>query len=410
MKHTYHITGMTCNGCRTHVQEALEKVEGVTSAEVDLESGKANVESDHHIAVDVLKEAVAASGNYALHEDEHAHHPHPPKKKDTGPGIYYCPMRCEGDKTYDHPGNCPVCGMDLVKEAMSGEDLDNATFNDLRKKLLISLIFTIPVFIIAMSDMIPGKPLLKLFSHNIWNWIQLVLSVPVVFYTCWMFFQRAWSSIVRRSPNMFTLIGIGSGVAWLFSLVALIFPDIFPDQFKTADGHVHLYFESAVVILTLVLLGQMLEAGAHNRTNTALKALLNLAPNQATRVLEGKDKVVSIDDIKVGDIIKVKAGEKVPVDGIIVEGSASLDESMITGEPIPVDLEVNDQVRSGSINGNTTFLFKAEKVGAETLLSQIIDMVKNASRSRAPVQDLADKISTYFVPIIVGISVLTFTV
>jgi heavy metal translocating P-type ATPase len=241
-----------------------------------------------------------------------------------------------------------------------------------------------------------------------WNWVQFVLSVPVVFYTTWMFFQRAYRSIVSWNLNMFTLIGIGSAVAWLFSLFGLFFPDFFPDQFKTESGTVHVYFEAATVILTLVLLGQLLEARAHSKTNSAVKELLKLAPNTAIRVKDGMESEVSIDEIQLGDLLKVKPGEKIAVDGIITDGYSSIDESMITGEPVPVSKVVGDQVSSGTINGNQSFIMRAEKVGAETLLSQIIQMVNNASRSKAPIQKLADKVSGYFVPIVVLVSVVTF--
>ncbi|MEP6646010.1 MAG: copper-translocating P-type ATPase, partial [Saprospiraceae bacterium] len=232
----------------------------------------------------------------------------------------------------------------------------------------------------------------------------------VIFYATWMFFQRAGRSIITWNLNMFTLIGIGSGVAWLFSVVALLFPNLFPDQFKTAHGTVYVYFEAATVILTLVLLGQLLEARAHGKTNSAIKELLKLSPNQATKIVDGKEKVVAIDTIQKDDLIRVKPGEKIPVDGSIKEGEAVIDESMITGEPIPVEKKTGDAVNSGTINGNKSFVMIAERVGSETLLAKIIEMVNTASRSKAPIQKMADKISGYFVPIVVGISILTFII
>ena len=250
----------------------------------------------------------------------------------------------------------------------------------------IALIFTVPIFIIAMAEMIPNNPLESLLSIQSWNWVQLILSLPVVFYACWMFFERAWKSIISRNLNMFTLIGIGTGVAWLFSVGALLFPDVFPDQFKTESGTVFVYFEAATVILTLVLLGQLLEARAHSQTSGAIKELLKLAPTEATLVTPEGDKVISIQAIKKGDLLRVKPGDKIPVDGKITEGHSNVDESMITGEPIPVDKKVDDEVSSGTINGTKSFVMQAEKVGSETLLSQIIHMVNNASRSRAPIQ------------------------
>jgi Cu2+-exporting ATPase len=241
-----------------------------------------------------------------------------------------------------------------------------------------------------------------------WNWVQFVLSIPVVFYTAWMFFERAWRSLKTWNLNMFTLIGMGSSVAWLFSVVALFFPGIFPDQFHGHYGTVYVYFEATTVILTLVLLGQLMEARAHGKTNSAIRELLKLAPNKAVRIVNGADQVVAIDDIQKGDLLRVKPGEKVPVDGSIVEGESSIDESMISGEPIPVDRKKGDKVIAGTINGNKSFVMTAEKVGSETLLAQIIEMVNTASRSRAPIQKLADRISGYFVPIVVLVSVITF--
>ncbi|HMK06267.1 MAG TPA: copper-translocating P-type ATPase, partial [Flavobacterium sp.] len=241
-----------------------------------------------------------------------------------------------------------------------------------------------------------------------WNWIQLLLTLPVVFYACGMFFVRAWKSIVTWNLNMFTLIGIGTGVAFLFSLIGMFFPEIFPAEFKARGETVFLYFEATAVILTLVLLGQLMEARAHSQTSGAIKELLKLAPTEAVLVIDGKDQAVSIHDIKKGDLLRVKPGDKIPVDGKIIEGESAIDESMITGEPIPADKKTGDSVSSGTINGNKSFVMVAEKVGADTLLSQIVQMVNNASRSKAPIQKLADSIAKYFVPIIVAISVITF--
>jgi Cu+-exporting ATPase len=324
-------------------------------------------------------------------------------------GIYYCPMHCEGEKTYDAPGNCPVCGMDLVPMAVNEEEEDK-TYIKLLRKFNIAALFTIPIFVIAMSEMLPNNPLFKVMDLNYWNWVQFVLSIPVVFYATWMFFERGWRSIVTWKLNMFTLIAIGAGAAWLFSLFAILFPDIFPDQFKTHMGTVYVYFEAAVVILTLVLLGQLLEARAHGRTNSAIKELLKLAPNIATKIIDGIEHEVGIDSIQKGDLLRVKPGDKIPVDGSMKEGESTIDESMISGEPIPVDKKAGDKVSSGTINGNRSFVMVAEKVGSETLLSQIIEMVNSASRSKAPIQNLVDRISGYFVPIVVVIAIITFIV
>ena len=358
-------------------------------------------------------------------------------------GKYYCPMHCEGDKVYNQAGDCPVCGMHLVKEAalavsktlytcpmhpqviqanpgscpICGMDLvpmnptdteDQKTYNDLVKKMKIAVVFTVPIFAIAMIEMAHNNPLFRIMDASKWNWVQLILSLPVVFYACWIFFVRAWKSIITWNLNMFTLIGIGTGVAFLFSLVGMFFPDIFPSEFKTENGTVLLYFEATTVILTLVMLGQLLEARAHSQTSGAIKELLKLAPTEATLVIDGSDKVISIHDIKKGDLLRVKPGDKIPVDGKITDGESSIDEAMITGEPIPVDKKKDDKVIAGTINGNKSFVMIAEKVGSETLLSQIVQMVNDASRSRAPIQKLADSIAKYFVPIVVLISVITF--
>ena len=448
---TFDITGMTCNGCKAHVEKTLSKVDGVKNVTVDLEKAEAKIDMTSEIAIEQFQDVLKNDGGtYAIYKS--GQRPEPPeetkeqKSKGKGIGTFYCPMHCEGDKTYHKPGDCPVCGMDLVEEQkltttiseqwtcpmhpevvkdepgscpICGMDLvpmepdlsaEEKTYKKLLKKFWIATAFTLPIFIIAMSEMIPDNPLYDILELKYWNWIQFALSIPVVFYATWMFFERAYRSIKTWNLNMFTLIGIGAGVAWLFSVFGMLVPDFFPDQFKTEAGTVHVYFEAATVILTLVLLGQLLEARAHSKTNSAVKELLKLAPNKAVKVVDGEEQEVSIDKIELGDILRVKPGDKIPVDGIITEGETSIDESMITGEPIPVNKSVDDKVSSGTINGNQSFLMKAEKVGSDTLLSQIIHMVNDASRSRAPIQKLADTVSGYFVPIVVIIAVVTFAV
>ena len=318
---------------------------------------------------------------------------------------FTCPMHPEVIR--DQPGSCPICGMDLVPMGVNLEAEDK-TYESLLLKFKIAAGFTTPIFIIAMMEMIPNNPLFNLMALKYWNWVQFVFSIPVVFYATWMFFERAWQSIISWKLNMFTLVGIGAGVAWVFSLGALLFPDIFPDQFKTHHGTVYIYFEASTVILTLVLLGQLLEARAHGKTNSAIKELLKLAPNTATKVVSDKEISVSIDEIKKGDLLRVKPGEKIPVDGVIKDGEPIIDESMISGEPIPIEKKTGDKVSSGTINGNKTFIMLAEKVGSETLLSQIIEMVNSASRSKAPIQKMADQIAGYFVPVVLLISLATF--
>ncbi len=449
MTHSYQIHGMTCNGCRTHVQEALSAVQGVKNASVDLDRGTATIEMDSHIQLDNFQEALdGINGHYTISlpgkEPAHSHHKMEPPKG-NGTGTFYCPMHCEGEKTYHQPGNCPVCGMDLVEEVnMSAKDsrytcpmhpeiisdepgscpicgmdlvpmaaddsAEDATYKKLLKKFWIAVAFTLPIFLIAMSEMIPNNPLYEILDQKNWNYVQFALSIPVVFYATWMFFERAWRSLRSMNLNMFTLIGIGSGIAWVFSVFALLFPSLFPQDFRTHEGNVFVYFEAATVILTLVLLGQLLEARAHSQTSGAIKSLLKLVPSVATIIVDGEEKVIAIDKIKEGDLLRVKPGDKIPVDGTIMEGNSTVDESMITGEPIPVDKKSDDPVTSGTINGVGSFVMKAEKVGSETLLSQIIHMVNTASRSKAPIQKLADRISKYFVPIVIFTSIITFII
>ncbi|SNR53506.1 Cu2+-exporting ATPase [Maribacter sedimenticola] len=448
MKHTYTIVGMTCNGCRSHVEKTLANIDGVTSASVNLEKAEATLDMDSELTLATLQNAMKEDGgHYSIHElGGHQHKEVKPKKIDNGNGVFYCPMHCEGDKTYTEPGDCPVCGMDLVEEASAsihkgqeytcpmhpevvrdepgdcpicGMDLvpkqadvsaEAKSYNTLLKKFKIAVAFTLPIFIIAMSEMIPNNPLHNILSLRNWNWVQFALSIPVVFYATWMFFERAYRSVKTWNLNMFTMIGIGAGVAWLFSVFAILVPDFFPPQFKTDQGTVHVYFEAATVILTLVLFGQLLEARAHSKTNSAVKELLKLAPNKAIRIVDGKEETIAIDNIVKGDLLRVKPGDKIPVDGSVHEGESTVDESMITGEPVPVQKVEGDNVSSGTINGKRSFVMIAEKVGSDTLLSQIIDMVNKASRSQAPIQKLADKISSYFVPAVVFISVITFIV
>jgi P-type Cu+ transporter len=449
MTHTYKLSGMSCDGCRTKVEKTLNQMEGL-SAKVTLNPPMATITMQQQINTDKLQIALSKAGNYVI-EDAHgskmnSHH----EMKETeaiistanGTGKFYCPMHCEGEKMYDKARDCPVCGMHLVQEQtvaqkaqytcpmhpeiikdtsgscpicgmnlvpMQPSDSDeNKVYDELWKKMKVAILFTVPVFLIAMISMIPNNPLMKMMDMDKWNYVQFILTLPVVFYACWMFFVRAWKSIITWNLNMFTLVGIGTGVAFLFSIVGMLFPDLFPNEFKSMDGTVSLYFEATAVILTLVLLGQLLEAKAHSQTSGAIRELLKLAPTEATLVKDGNDSIISIHDINKGDFLRVKPGDKIPVDGKISDGECTIDESMITGEPIPVDKIRGDSVSSGTINGNKSFVMIAEKVGAETLLSQIVQMVNNASRSKAPIQKLADNIAKYFVPIVVIISIITF--
>ncbi|HET6978485.1 MAG TPA: heavy metal translocating P-type ATPase [Pyrinomonadaceae bacterium] len=322
---------------------------------------------------------------------------------------YTCPMHPEIIR--DGPGSCPICGMALEPVTVTLDQGENPELIDMTRRFWIAVMLTIPVFALGMSDLIPGQPLQRLVSMSVLQWVQLILASPVVLWAGWPFFVRAWESIVNRSPNMFTLIGLGVAVGYLSSLIAVLAPGVFPHSFRHMDGNVPVYFEAAAVIVTLVLLGQVLELRARSQTGSAIKALLGLAPKTARRIAEnGHEFDVPLDEVQVGDRLRVRPGERVPVDGVVLEGSSAVDESMITGEPIPVAKHVGDRVVGATVNGTGSFVMRAERVGSETLLAQIIQMVAEAQRSRAPIQRLADVVSGYFVPAVVLIAVLTFIV
>ncbi len=389
------------------------------------------------ITEDLVKNSETHSHNHNHNHNHHHHHHEAPKVTDEMAGKYYCPMYCEGDKVYDsnvgcpvcgmdlvkypekktakytcpmhpeiirnEPGDCPICGMDLVRMPDKDDDEDE-TYNVLKKKLIISLLFTVPVFILSMGGMFLRFP----FSHQIQGIIELVLTLPVLFYSGWFLMKRGWISFKTWNLNMFSLIVLGVAAAFIFSVVALAFPNIIPHEIRGHNHEIPLYFEAVCVILTLVILGQLMEAAAHKKTGNAIRELMNLSPDEANLIINGEEKKVLLSQVKIGDLLKVKPGEKIPVDGKITEGNSNVDESMITGEPIPVEKNINDKVTSGTINGNQVFIMKAEKVGDETLLSQIIKMVNEASRSKAPIQKLTDKVSKIFVPTVILIAVLTF--
>lgn len=349
---------------------------------------------------EITQELVDASKTH-----HHKEHTAPPIiDQESNAGKYYCPMFCEGDKVYDSNVGCPVCGMDLVKIPEKGEKTaEDGTYKLLLRKFLIALVFSIPVFILSMGGMWFDFS----FSNKVQGVLELLLSIPVLFYAGWFILKRGFVSFKTWNLNMFSLIALGSAAAFLFSLLALFFPEILPHEISHG-GKTPLYFESVVVILTLVIMGQMLEARAHQKTGKAIEELMNLSPDEANLIINNVEKKVSLSEIKIGDLLRVKPGEKIPVDGKIKEGSSTVDESMITGEPIPTEKSVGMVVTSGTINGNGSFIMTAEKVGDETLLSQIIKMVNEATRSKAPIQKLADKISKIFVPVVIGISILTF--
>ena len=449
----FDILGMSCGSCQKKISDKLNSLPDI-SAVVDLKTNSVKISSKNEINLQQLNDAVGSIGHYFLKDpDNHDYTFVKPEDKISPSSVYfcpmecegeklyfkqgkcpvcgmylapieereeirekakstenqkvnldkigefYCPMFCEGDKTYPKNTGCPVCGMDLVQIVAEGQE-DNSTYIDLRKKFYIALAFTIPVFILAMGGMM-GLPIDKI-PHHTQLYLQAAFTIPVV-YAGFMFFQRAYVSFKTWNLNMFSLIGLGAGAALVLSCITLFSPNIFPNH-----AHLPIYFESVCIIITLVLLGQLLEAKAHQKTGNAIRKLMNLSPSEAHLWENGEEKTVKIDEIKAGNILRVKPGEKIPVDGVIIEGYSTIDESMITGEPIPVEKSIDNQVISGTINGNGTFLMKSQRVGSETLLAQIIKMVNDASRSKAPIQKLTDKVSKVFVPVVVFISVLTF--
>ncbi len=331
-----------------------------------------------------------------------------PAWKATTKTRYTCPMHPE--VVQDRPGDCPKCGMTLepMLAAYNDED-EGGEERDLRRRLWISSMLTLPVFILAMAHLLPG------LGHSHWingeasRWMQALLSTPVVLWAGAPFFRRGWNSLRSGHWNMWTLIAIGVGAAYAYSVVAILLPSLFPVSMQMA-GKVALYFEAAAVIVVLVIVGQWLEARARSRTGNAIRALLDLSPRSARRIRDGADEEISLDEVAVGDLLRVRPGDRIPVDGIVSEGTSSVDESMLTGEPLPVEKNPGDSVSGGTLNTTGGFVMKAQRVGSETLLSQIVDMVAQAQRSRAPIQGLADKFASVFVPAVLVIAVLTFAV
>ncbi|CDZ81815.1 Silver exporting P-type ATPase [Candidatus Rubidus massiliensis] len=337
--------------------------------------------------------------------DEYLHPPSQSQNKSINSPIEYtCPMHPE--IVQDHPGNCPICGMALEPKNIEAK-VDDAEYKDMRLRFWVGLAFSIPVLLLAMVNMISAFD--QIISQNLSRWLQFILSTPVILWAGWPFFKRGWMSIVNRHLNMFSLISLGVGVAYLYSVIAFFFPHAFPASFLH-QGEVPLYFETAAIITVLVLLGQVLELKARSQTSQAIKALLGRAAKSARIVVNGEEKEVSIDQVKVGDILRIRPGDKIPVDGKITEGKSTIDESMITGEPIPAEKEIGSSVVGATINQTGSFLMQAEKVGSETLLSRIVQMVAEAQRSRAPIQSLADTVSGYFVPAVILVAILTFIV
>ncbi len=327
----------------------------------------------------------------------------------TDTNIYTCPMHPEIEQ--DHPGACPKCGMALeVKNiSVTADKEENTELNDMTMRFWIGAGLTIPVFILAMSHLIPLPDIQAWGQSDISRWVQFILATPVVWLAGWPFIERGWRSVVSRNLNMFTLIAIGVGAAYIFSAVAMLMPGIFPKT-MLHDGKAAIYFEAAAMIVVLVLLGQVLELRARSRTGSAIKALLNLAPQTARQITKNGDQTISLDAVKVSDHLRVLPGDKVPVDGEVLEGSSSVEESMISGEPLPVEKKTGDKVTGGTVNGTGSFIMRAERIGSDTMLGQIVKMVSEAQRSRAPIQSLADKLAGIFVPLVLGISLTTFIV
>jgi len=318
-----------------------------------------------------------------------------------------CPMHPE--VVQSEPGECPICGMALEASAHEESLDDDPEYRDMRRRFRVALAFALPVLLLAMGDMLPGRPVSALLGERVKVLLELALAVPVCTWAAWPFYQRAWTSVLNRRLNMFTLIGLGVGVAFGYSLVAALAPEIFPKAFRDADGRVAVYFEAAAMIVALVLLGQVLELRARFRAGSAIRALLGLAPVMARKVTPcGHERDIPLADVAVGDRLRVRPGEKIPVDGRVVEGDSHVDESMISGEPLPVSRRPGDSVIGGTLNGSGTLLIEAERVGAETLLARIVQRVGEAQRSRAPIQRLADRVAAWFVPAVIAAALVAF--
>lgn len=407
MKHNHQHSGHDC--CSLEKKSPAEEnlvIDPVCGMKIDSKTakgGKSTFEGKDYFFCSVkCKTKFDANPHTYVHKSEA---PTPAAVADDK-RIYTCPMHPEVSQV--GPGNCPKCGMALEPQEVSLEEAENPELTDFKHRLKVSAVLTIPLLLLAMSDLIPGQPIQMSLPHWLYAGIQLILATPVVLWGGYPFFHRGWYSIKTWNLNMFTLIAIGTGVAYVFSVIATFFPSIFPESMLAHGGQVPLYFEAAAVITTLVILGQVLELRARSQTGNAIKALLGLAAKTARRInADGTEEDVSIDVIRQGDLLRVRPGEKVPTDGEVIEGRSVIDESMISGEPIPVEKEVGDQVTGATINTTGSFVMKATKVGSETLLSQIVKMVSQAQRSRAPIQKLADTVSSYFVPAVVIIAIIT---
>jgi len=320
---------------------------------------------------------------------------------------YTCPMHPEIVRST--PGHCPICGMALEPRTVTARVEENPELRDMTRRFWISVVLTAPLLIIAMADMLPGMPVQHALPAGWLSWLELLLATPVVLWAGWSFFERGWTSIVNRSTNMFTLIGMGTGVAYLYSLIATVFPQLFPASFRGMSGKPDVYFEAAAAITTLVLLGQVLELRARSRTGAAIRDLLDLAPKTARLLHDnGREEDIPLERVSPGNRLRVRPGEKIPTDGIVLEGTGTVDESMITGESFPVAKKPGDKLIGATVNGLGSLVIRAERVGSQTLLAQIVRLVSQAQRSRAPIQRLADRVSAYFVPAVIAVAVITF--
>jgi Cu+-exporting ATPase len=415
-----------CQHCAAKFQADPAKYLGKAAAPppqgVAIEPGQAHRGPGTHITGIQPAQPVAPAGGFTcpMHPEVRAEKPEPCPK--CGMALeqvavpappakveYVCPMHPQIVR--DAPGACPICGMALEPRTVTAAEEVNPELVDMTRRFWASVILTAPILLVAMAEMIPGQPVMRLVPAGALKWIELALSTPVVLWGGWPFFERAWASLVNRSPNMFTLIAMGTGTAYFYSVVAAVAPGIFPASFRGPSGGVAIYFEAAAVITALVLLGQVLELRARSRTSSAIRALLGLAPKTARLVREdGTEVDIPLEHIAPGDRLRVRPGEKVPVDGAVLDGTSSIDESMITGEPIPVEKAPGARVTGGTLNGTGTFVMRAERVGSETLLAQIVRMVSEAQRTRAPIQRLADRVAEYFVPAVVLVAVITFVI
>jgi Cu+-exporting ATPase len=339
--------------------------------------------------------------------------PEPPTDEEASAdaeAIYTCPMHLEIEQL--GPGPCPKCGMALERKDVTAGEEDTSEYDDMRKRFIFSVLLSVPLVLIAMRGMLPGGQMIEdMASARTLGWIELVLSTPVVVWAGWPFYVRGVQSVINKSLNMFTLIGLGVSMAYSYSLVAVLLPDLFPAAMRGPDGAVGVYFEAAAVIVTLILLGQVMELRARSQTGAAIKALLGLSPKTARKFnSDGSEEDIPLDQVKTGDRLRVRPGEKVPVDGVVLEGTSSVDESMISGEPIPVSKSSGDKLVGATVNGTGSLIMEAEKVGSDTLLARIVQMVANAQRSRAPIQKLADQVAGYFVPAVIAVALIAFAV